>query len=574
VGEPMRSSVVSIGLLLSFSFFLPTFCCAQTVPSQSAGDSDAQLCTIAGKVVSSNTGEPIKKARVFMYPKTDERQDEANKQPSTAITDAAGHFSIDKIPAGKYSLVVIRDNYMRALYGQDQPDKPGATLSLAPSQKITDLLFRLQRTAVITGRVQDEDGEPVRWVIVTAVSHSLIHGKLKDQQEGSTPTNDLGEYRITDLKPGRYIVRADPRHNFFSDGSSDGTGEYVSTFYSGTTESARASILVVKSGDEISGIDFVLAPQTRTGTYKIRGHVSNSITDNLEGLVFITISPRSSEEQSFVIHQHSALPANPKTGEFEIKGVAPGEYVVSASSVGGGHNHTTAQNVSVTNRDVEGVTLLLTDGIDIAGKVTFDGKSAASATFIRIELDPSGTARSPFGGSDHALAKPDGSFVVKGVGDGSYSITVYSGCEVCYLKSATADGVDLLDQGVQISSGAGPSAISIVYSSNTGTVNGTVTAKDDLPAPGALVILVPNANSHQKQIGRQSSTTDQYGHFEIRGVPPGNYRAFAWEKDQEDSYDDLEFLKTYENMAESIDISGNDRKTVQLKMIASNDSTN
>src|SRR5580658_3446474 len=108
----MRSSVVSIGLLLSFSFFLPTFCCAQTVPSQSAGDSDAQLCTIAGKVVSSNTGEPIKKARVFMYPKPDERQDEANKQPATAITDAAGHFSIDKIPAGKYSLVVIRDNYM------------------------------------------------------------------------------------------------------------------------------------------------------------------------------------------------------------------------------------------------------------------------------------------------------------------------------------------------------------------------------------------------------------------------------------------------------------------------------
>ncbi len=221
--------------------------------------------------MSANTGEPIKKARVFMSRQRDGQGDDANKQPLTAITDAAGHFSIEKIPAGKYGVMVSRDNYIRTLYGQDQPDKPGATLSLAPSQKITDLLFRLQRTAVITGRVQDEDGDPVQGVSVTAVRHSLVHGELKDQEKGSARTNDLGEYRITDLRPGRYIVRADPRHDFFSDGSSDGTGAYASTFYSGTTESARASTLVVKSSDEISGIDFVLAPQARTGTYKIHG---------------------------------------------------------------------------------------------------------------------------------------------------------------------------------------------------------------------------------------------------------------------------------------------------------------
>lgn len=524
--------------------------------------------------MSANTGEPIKKARVFMSRQRDGQGDDANKQPLTAITDAAGHFSIEKIPAGKYGVMVSRDNYIRTLYGQDQPDKPGATLSLAPSQKITDLLFRLQRTAVITGRVQDEDGDPVQGVSVTAVRHSLVHGELKDQEKGSARTNDLGEYRITDLRPGRYIVRADPRHDFFSDGSSDGTGAYASTFYSGTTESARASTLVVKSSDEISGIDFVLAPQARTGTYKIHGQVLNSITDSLDGHAFVTIIRRSSEEYSFALLQRSLLPANPKTGEFEIKGVAPGEYIVSANWFGGTRNRTTTQNVSVTNRDVEGVTLVLSNGIDITGRVIFDGKSATSAPFIRIELDPSETERSAFGSRDHALAKPDGSFVLKGVGDGSYSIAVYSGCEVCYLKSATANGVDLLDEGIHINSGAGPSPISIVYSSNTGTVNGTVTAKDDLPAPGALVLLVSSSDSHPKQAGTQTSTTDQYGRFEIRGVPPGSYKAFAWEKAEEGSYDDPEVLKLHENLAESVDVSANDRKTVQLKLIVSDDSAN
>jgi len=82
------------------------------------------------------------------------------------------------------------------------------------------------------------------------------------------------------------------------------------------------------------------------------------------------------------------------------------------------------------------------------------------------------------------------------------------------------------------------------------------------------VILVPNGDSHQKQLGHQSSTTDQYGRFEIRGVPPGSYKVFAWEKAEEGSYDDPE------NLAESVDVSANDRKTVQLKMIVSDDSEN
>jgi hypothetical protein len=113
-----------------------------------------------------------------------------------------------------------------------------------------------------------------------------------------------------------------------------------------------------------------------------------------------------------------------------------------------------------------------------------------------------------------------------------------------------------------------------VYSSNSGTLTGAVTNKDDLPAPGALVVLVPDSSSHQKPERYKTSTTDQYGHFEIRGVPPGHYQAFAWEKADEDSYGDPDFRKPFESMAESFDIAGNEQKSVQLKMIAATDSAN
>ena len=142
------------------------------------------------------------------------------------------------------------------------------------------------------------------------------------------------------------------------------------------------------------------------------------------------------------------------------------------------------------------------------------------------------------------------------------------------MKSASANGVDLLERGLQVSSGEGPSPIALVYSSNSGTLTGAVTNKDDLAASGALVVLVPDSSSHQKPDQYKSSTTDQYGHFEIRGVPPGHYNAFAWEKADEESYGDADLLRRFESVAESFEIAGNEQKSVQLKMIAAADSAN
>lgn len=120
--------------------------------------------------------------------------------------------------------------------------------------------------------------------------------------------------------------------------------------------------------------------------------------------------------------------------------------------------------------------------------------------------------------TDADPVQSDGSFVLKAVGDGSYAIDAVSSCAECYLKSARANGIDLLDQGVEVGSGGAPTSISIVYSSKSGVVNGTVVAKDDLPSPGALVVLVPDRASHRRRGRYLEAKTDQYGRFEIRGL--------------------------------------------------------
>ncbi|HXN98673.1 MAG TPA: carboxypeptidase regulatory-like domain-containing protein [Candidatus Acidoferrales bacterium] len=573
----MRTSVLPTALLAVCSVIAPAFCLAQqptTAPA--SGDPNDQLATIAGTVVSANTGEPLKKAHVSLSQKGGGR-DESSEHSLSATTDAAGHFSIDKIPADKYDLEVIHAGYMDARYGQDQIDKPGAILSLAPGQKMTDLLFRLHRTAIITGRVIDEDGDPIRGANVMSFVHTTSGGKPKILPDESDRTNDLGEYRIVDLEPGRYSIKASASHGRYSGDSesADQADNYVPVYYSGTTDIARASTLEVKSGDEISGIDFVLAPRPSVRTYKVHGHVLNSLGDYPEARIVVMLLPRGNREMAFVADQKQAV-ANAKTGDFELKDVMPGEYVATALSFAGGRTRTTAQNVDVIASDVDGVSLVLTRGIDIPVRVTLEGKSMPSTADVTVALSPSDNESVIyFTQRQQAVVQRDGSLELKEVGDGSYSVRVSSKCQECYLKSATANGVDLLEQGVQISSGAGPASIAIVYSSNSGTVTGAVTNKDDLPATGSMVVLVPDAKSRQKPMqSYKTSPTDQYGHFEIRGVPPGHYHAYAWEKIDQDLYGDADFVKPFEGKSESFDIAANEQKSVQLKMIPASDAAN
>jgi hypothetical protein len=291
--------VIPISLLAMCIVISPASCLAQQpAAAQNSGDQNDQLCMIGGTVLSANTGKPLKKAHAVLYQKGAEG-DDPNKQPLSATTDATGHFSIYKIPAVSYELVVNRADYLSAHYGQDQFDKPGATLSLPLGQKMMDLLFRLNRMVTITGRVRDEDGDAVRGVNVMIFFHTTVRGKPKTEPSGSDSTNDLGEYRIVDLVPGRYSVLATPPAVSSRRGSYQQLKEYLPTYYSGTTESARASTLEVKSGDEISGIDFVFALKPPARTYKVRGRVLNSLTEYPDANIMVLLFPRGKSGPEF-----------------------------------------------------------------------------------------------------------------------------------------------------------------------------------------------------------------------------------------------------------------------------------
>ena len=96
-------------------------------------------------------------------------------------------------------------------------------------------------TAVIAGRVTDEDGDPMQGVRVLVQRKKP--GKAGREAAGTEATNDLGEYRIAGLFPGQYWVVAmpppdvrdyEPQHQKSSTSDSQAETRYFTTYYPGT----------------------------------------------------------------------------------------------------------------------------------------------------------------------------------------------------------------------------------------------------------------------------------------------------------------------------------------------------
>ena len=126
----------------------------------------------------------------------------------SVVTDVGGRFELKGIDPGRYRLKVSRTGFVTEEYGQKTPNDPGAEIRLAPGQVLRELLFRLIPWGIIAGRILDDEGEPLPWAQVSALREIYSGGKRKLSPEVLVPTNDLGEYRLFGLKPGRYFICA------------------------------------------------------------------------------------------------------------------------------------------------------------------------------------------------------------------------------------------------------------------------------------------------------------------------------------------------------------------------------
>jgi hypothetical protein len=520
-------------------------------------------CSIAGTVVTLAGGEPLRKTKITLQSVND------RTHSISASTDSGGHFALKRLDPGEYRLRVGRVGFVTSEYGQRKPGDPGAILTLRPGQEIDDLIFRLVPAGVIAGHILDEDGEPLPSVEVSALREVYTEGKRNLSTTAVVETNDLGEYRLFGLPPGRYFVNAlytqwnrlgenadEPAEP--AEASSQG---YAKMYYPGMPDAEKANTIVVKAGEEIPSIDMLMR---QVLVYRIRGHVFNHITHKPGvGTNIILVPKTTGHEWEFTNQQATVQKAD---GSFEIAEVLPGSYVLISYWFDEGRAYSSRTAVDVGNADVDGLGVAISGGTSINGRVMWDGRPALDKDELTVTSTPEDTH---FFFGAKTRVNQDNSFTLRELGEGTYTVDVSGQSKDCYIKDVAYAGSSVFNEGFTVARGSAAS-LEITISSHGARVQGTVTDQNSLPAPGVWVVLVPDAaHASQHRLYKQQ-TTDQYGHFDLRGTAPGDYRLFSWDEAEEGAWEDPDFLKPFEEkgLGEKVRVQDGDTKSINIVAIS------
>jgi hypothetical protein len=172
----------------------------------------------------------------------------------------------------------------------------------------------------------------------------------------------------------------------------------------------------------------------------------------------------------------------------------------------------------------------------------------------------------PFGFRGQAKVARDNSFTLKGLGEGTYRATITGMSKGCYIKDIRYGESSVIKDGFTVTRGdAG--ALEIVASCRAARVQGTVMDSDGLPLAGVSIVLVPDLSERDNYQRYKTESTDQYGHFDLRGIMPGDYKLFSWVDVEPDSWQDPEFLKQFEDKGQRITLQDGDESTVKVTAI-------
>jgi protocatechuate 3,4-dioxygenase beta subunit len=542
----------------------------------------AELATMEGTVYNALGGAPLRKATVTLNRQSNGALAPGTRTSYSATSDGSGHYTISGIEPGAYRVNASRTGYLSMQYNARRPEGPGTPLDVARAQKATGVDFKLTPHGVVTGKVSDEDGDPMENVQIQLMHMAYNQGRKQLQQVNGSGTNDLGEYRISGVTPGKYFLCAiyHGRRPMNMAPDDQAQEDYATTCYPGVTDIAAASNIEMGPGDQMQGVNVRM---TKMHTVHISGHVAdNSVTaqtaDAGRGAAVNMLNgglmPMNARIQ-LRLQPRNALNANGmninapvrQDGSFLFPSVAPGSYYLIATNNQGGRNgaHAVRQPLEVGDTNVEGVSIALNPGADITGHVRYDGDPPQPLPSLTVRLSPR-EVNPGIPPPQPAKVQDDGSFHFDDVNLEAYNVNINTP-QGLYLKAVRSGNTDVMVSGLDLTNGAGQ--LDVLLGLNPPQVTGSVAnAETGQPAVAVTVVLMPREKERQDQSYFYSTTnSDQYGNFTFNRVTPGEYQAYAFEDVQYGQWFDPEWMKTYEGKGETLTAKEATPVALKLTMI-------
>jgi hypothetical protein len=556
-GGKQHSSVL---VFVTIAFLAIT--CLPAHPQSHPSASPSRLYRIAGKLLNSVTGEPVRRAIVSVLAESD------SHTIASTVTDSDGHFALENLPAAKYPLTASRRGFRTAFY--DEHDEFNTAIVTGPGQETESLIFRLTPGSVLRGVVTADGGDPVKDADVMLFRKPQAH-KPGDRiaQADSTTTDDTGAYEFSNLAPGEYLlaVKANPwyalhpsnsesRPRPANDPSAALDVAYPITYFDSTSDEAQASTIVLSGGNREEA-DFNL-------------HAVPALHITLE-------APRSDDGSSpfppATLHQSifgardltetTSASMNSKQGLIEFSGVAPGRYELAMPDP-----PRVVDFDATISQQVDPASEIPT--VSVTGTLqTYSGSALPGETLVTLDsLDPA-HRENPI-----QTACVQGAFRFESVPPGSWQLSAFnSGGSLPVTAISTGslshsgDHVTVRDHPLTLAVTIGLGETSIEGFAREIGASGVPSDRSSSLGwkgfPGVMMVLVPNSRPDWQALMRRDQS-DSDGSFSLRDVVPGEYTVIAIQDGWALDWTDPQVLARYLPAGISVTVTGSSGKLVTL----------
>ncbi len=462
--------------------------------------------TISGTIVHGTTGAALNKVRVSLTATSREGTGR------TVETGSDGRFRFDGLKQGKYSLTAERLGFAPQAYNEKNLYRPySSAIAVSKDAPAADVTFPLIPGAVITGYVRDLRGEPVRGLAVRAYRIVGAWTAKQAQLAFTAYTDDRGYYRMHSLAAGTYMLASNAWQWRYENTNQPEPSAYPVTFFPGTTDPDGAGSVRVEAGHE-ERADIVMDP---VPSAKISGTVAPPA--NVKGSLSVSLAAKGPCGSQFDFGEKVSVSYDK---HFTIEDVPTGRYVLSLwedqNKLRG------LRTIDVANPEQEFTV----------------GDSPLPQLLVKLSLlgAPAGNGGGPiqsFVGlreingvtSLGIQIPPSGNLFLPQVPPGRYQVTVGQASQLP-MSSLTVNGVALNSELIDIPETGGVE-LSIVAETEVADVNG-LAVRDNHPAPGVLVVLVPQKvweNTGEYRFDQ----SDSDGTFTWHAVAKGTYWMLAYE---------------------------------------------
>ncbi len=489
------------------------------------------VCTVEGHVTNAITGALIPDATVTAS---------TGRQNLTAKTDANGHFIFRDLPPGNYAFRPGKEGF-----------EPGAirrqTLTASPDPQQLEL--QLSEGAVLSGRVLDEDRNPVAHATVSLRMRSFQYGRPILSLRLSVPTDASGEYQFEHLHPANYFVSAQPPPA--QKQSPRPETEAVMTFFPDASSLENAVPIPLRAGERRDRTDIVLR---KAPAFCARGSILAAGS--------VAVSLMIAQATASGLTDDAAKVNIAKTGAFEVCGLPAGAWLLRSSPVpaANGIGPVFEAPFEISKNDVDLGALSAQPGQPVQGSVYVEGARSSDPL-------PAGTTIILEMGVDSIMPmvlrftlKSDGRFSFPSAIPAPYWLHVRTPPGF-YVRQMTAGGLNVMYQPIRPAAGD----VQIALGSDGALVSGQVVDSDNHPAPEVAVILAPAQLPQQGAPGLiQTAQSDEKGAFSFLTAAPGDYLLLTFPISSKDEAENPDFVRTHSGEATRLTLQPRDRQTITL----------